>query len=169
MLQVNERSAWAHLSDEDLKRAASSFLGDILQVPPMYSALKQKGVPLYVKARAGEVVERAARQLHIARFDVWRDAPGSQDVHFAVVRTCSARRCPQPSSHFPAGCLTRVARGQTCSKGTYIRSLAHDLGAALGTHAHLVALRRDSIGQHQVSNAWALESLLTSARAQRQA
>jgi tRNA U55 pseudouridine synthase TruB len=83
---VSARSAWEHLSDEEVQRAASTFLGDILQVPPMYSALKKNGVPLYVKARAGIVVERAARQLHIARFDVWRDAPSSADVHFAVVR-----------------------------------------------------------------------------------
>lgn len=56
---------------------------------------------------------------------------------------------------------------QECSKGTYIRSLAHDLGAALGTHAHLVALRRTSIGEHLVANAWSLDALVTNARAQR--
>ncbi len=55
---------------------------------------------------------------------------------------------------------------QTCSKGTYIRSLAHDLGAALGTHAHLVALRRVSIGEHEVADAWTLDALIAHGREQ---
>jgi tRNA pseudouridine55 synthase len=59
--------------------------------------------------------------------------------------------------------LTRAP--QTCSKGTYIRSLAHDLGAALGTHAHLTELRRVSIGDHAVDNAWPLEALIAAANA----
>jgi tRNA pseudouridine55 synthase len=59
--------------------------------------------------------------------------------------------------------LTRVE--QTCTKGTYIRSLAHDLGASLGTHAHLTALRRESIGDHLVDNAWPLDEFIAAARA----
>ena len=165
--QVCARSAWQHLSDEEVQLATRAFVGDILQTPPMYSALKKDGVPLYVKARAGEVVERAPRQLHVARFDVWRDEPGSCDFRFAVVRGCERA----------AGCWARWLTGpsipgsalpssQTCSKGTYIRSLAHDLGLALGTHAHLVALRRESIGAHQVATAWPLDALVAHAREQ---
>ncbi len=162
---MSERSAWEHLSDEDVRRAAAAFLGDILQVPPMYSALKVKGVPLYVKARAGIVIERAPRQLHIARFDVWRDAPGSPDIRFAVVRARS-RPGARPAGQAAHAALTRPRPAQTCSKGTYIRSLAHDLGAALGTHAHLVELRRESIGEHQAATAWSLDALVAQANAQ---
>lgn len=138
-IAVSERSDWTQVSCAQLAAAALTFVGDILQTPPMFSALKRDGVPLYKLARQGEVVERAQRQLHVARFDVWRDSPTSQDVHFTVV----------------------------CSKGTYIRSLAHDLGRALGTHAHLVALRREAIGPHRVADAWQLQTLTTLINASR--
>ena len=84
--QVCERSAWEHVTDSALEHAASAFLGSIAQVPPMYSAIKQNGVPLYVKARAGVEVERKAREVTIARFDVERGVAGGPDVRFAVVR-----------------------------------------------------------------------------------
>ena len=129
---VCERSEWRHLSDADLKAAALHFVGDIEQVPPMYSALQQNGERLYELARRGEVVERPARKLHIASFEVWRETPDSADVHFST----------------------------TCSKGTYIRSLAHDLGRLLGTHAHLTRLRRDAIGSHSLDDAWQLPELV---------
>lgn len=153
--EVSERSAWEHVSDSALQSAASTFLGSISQVPPMYSALKQNGVPLYVKARAGVVVERAPRQLLIERFDVERAVAGGPDVRFAVVRRGALR----------LGWLPLTRAPQTCSKGTYIRSLAHDLGAALGTHAHLTELRRVSIGDHAVDNAWPLDVLIAAANA----
>jgi tRNA pseudouridine55 synthase len=86
--QVCERSAWEHVTDSALEHAASAFLGSIMQVPPMYSAIKQNGVPLYVKARAGVEVERKSREVTIARFDVERAVAGGPDVRFAVVR-CS--------------------------------------------------------------------------------
>ena len=127
---------WEHLTDAQLTAAAAAFVGDILQVPPMYSAIKQQGVALYKLARAGETVERPPRSLHVRSFDVSRQ-PGSQDVAFSV----------------------------QCSKGTYIRSLAHDLGAALGSAAHLTVLRREAIGEHCVADAWPLEELLAAGRA----
>ena len=86
--QVCERSAWEHVTDSALEHAAGAFLGSIMQVPPMYSAIKQNGVPLYVKARAGVEVERKSREVTIARFDVERAVAGGPDVRFAVVR-CS--------------------------------------------------------------------------------
>lgn len=127
---------WEHLTDAQLQAAAATFVGDIQQVPPMYSAIKQQGVALYKLARAGETVERPPRSLHVRCFDLSRQ-PGSQDVAFTV----------------------------QCSKGTYIRSLAHDLGAALGSAAHLTVLRREAIGEHSVNNAWPLEELLAAGRA----
>ena len=129
---VCAQSEWRHISDADLSAAALLFVGDIEQVPPMYSALQQGGQRLYELARRGEVVDRPARQLHIARFEVWRESPGSAEVHFTT----------------------------TCSKGTYIRSLVHDLGRLLGTHAHMTQLRRDAIGSHRLEDAWQLPELV---------
>ena len=103
------------------------------------AALKKNGVALYTLARKGETIERPLRPLHIARFAVWRPTPGSQDVHFEV----------------------------DCSKGTYVRSLAHDLGKKVGTHAHLVALRRTRIGDLDIANAWVLSDLVASLQASR--
>ena len=76
-----------------------SFLGDLQQIPPMFSALRVKGKRLYESAREGKVVERAARSVHVSQFDLTEDAEDKQKVHFYI----------------------------SCSKGTYIRSLAHDL------------------------------------------
>ncbi len=179
--EVTERSTWQHLSDADICAAASTFVGDISQTPPMFSgassarpacglsrlkcglraaALKRDGVQLYKMARKGEVVERAQRQLHIARFHVWRDAPSSQDVHFAVVRVCPVAQSASVLRHACSSPHAAAALVQTCSKGTYVRSLAHDLGRALGTHGHLVALRREGIGEHSVADAWELRALV---------
>lgn len=138
---VSERRPWQHLSEADLAAARDSFLGDTMQLPPMYSAISVKGQRLYLAARAGETVERQHRAISVSRFDLWRDKPGAQDVHFRV----------------------------TCSKGTYIRALAHDLGQAVGSAAHLVALRRESIGEHCVSDAWQLADLVAAIHEQREA
>ena len=133
--EVTERSPWEHLTDEQIQQAADELTGSILQEPPMYSALKKNGVALYTLARQGETVQREPRRLHVARFAVRRLTPG-QDVHFEVA----------------------------CSKGTYVRSLAHDLGRKLGTHAHLTALCRTRIGDYDLASAWALPDLVAACR-----
>ncbi len=127
--EVEERTEVSHLSRADLEEARSQFLGVIEQVPPMYSAVKVDGEPLYKKARRGESVERPPRQVQIEAFEVldWR-APV---LEFRV----------------------------DCSKGTYIRSLARDLGEELDVGAHLASLRRTAIGPHQVEEAWSLDTL----------
>lgn len=126
---VVERSAWRHLTEDDLDAAREPFLGTITQRPPMHSAVKVKGERLYKKARRGETVKRPPRQVRIDAFDlVARDGA---DVTFRV----------------------------ECSKGTYIRSLAHDYGQTLGVGAHLVALRRTAIGPYHVDAAWSLDAL----------
>jgi tRNA pseudouridine55 synthase len=109
--------------------AVAALSGDLMQTPPMYSALKRDGVPLYRLARAGHEVVRAPRRVHIARFEVAQ-----------VVRD-------------------RLAFAVTCSKGTYVRVLAHDLGIALGTGAHLSSLRRTAFGAFELRAAVALERL----------
>jgi tRNA pseudouridine55 synthase len=126
---VTEERPVPPISSVTLAAALNTLRGDILQTPPMYSALKRDGVPLYRLARAGKTVERAPRPVRIACFDVARLAPDR--LRFAV----------------------------TCSRGTYIRVLAHDLGRALGTGAHLATLRRSACGPFEVSRAVRLDDL----------
>lgn len=114
---------------ERLDTVISSFHGEIAQVPPMYSALKRDGRPLYELARQGIEVERAARRVSIVALDV--PEFGGDRLRFRV----------------------------RCSKGTYVRTLAEDIGAALGCGAHLVALRRTEVGVLCVRDALVLDAL----------
>lgn len=113
----------------DLDAALERFRGEIEQLPPMHSALKRDGVPLYKLARQGKAVERASRRIHILELEVASFEPPRLDL--------------------------RVR----CSKGTYIRTLAQDIGAALGTGAHLRGLRRTASGRFRVEDALSLEAL----------
>lgn len=118
------------LTIEQLNAATESFLGDLQQVPPMVSAKKQGGVALYKLARKGIEVPREPRLVHIYNF------------------RCTAYT--EPVGQF------RVA----CTKGTYVRSLAHDLGAKLGCGAHLATLRRVTSGRWDVADALPLDAIL---------
>lgn len=113
----------------DLTQVLEAFKGDIEQVPPMHSALKYKGTPLYRLARRGEEVERAARKVRIAQLEVLDCAP------------------------------PRLVLRVACSKGTYIRTLAQDIGEALGCGAHLAGLRRTGSGRFRVEDARGLDAL----------
>ncbi|MBB5415946.1 tRNA pseudouridine55 synthase [Paraburkholderia atlantica] len=116
--------------DEVAVRAAlPRFIGEIVQVPPMYSALKRDGKPLYEYARAGQTVEREGRQVTIHSLELI--ACALPDVTFRV----------------------------TCSKGTYVRTLAEDIGEALGCGAHLVALRRTGVGALTLEHSVTLDAL----------
>ncbi|NNF57319.1 MAG: tRNA pseudouridine(55) synthase TruB [Rhodothermaceae bacterium] len=129
---VDARTPADHLTDAELDAARLGFLGEIEQRPPIYSAIKVGGERLYKKARRGETSETVAiktRPVTITRFDL--TARHGADVDFVV----------------------------ECSKGTYIRSLAHDFGQALGVGAHLTALRREAIGPFGVDEAWTLGML----------
>ncbi|HET6566818.1 MAG TPA: tRNA pseudouridine(55) synthase TruB [Rhodothermales bacterium] len=127
--EVVERKDWRHLTSHDLEAARKQFRGDLEQIPPMFSAVKVGGERLYKKARRGEEVERKPRRITIYDFDLLDVA--MPDVTFRV----------------------------RCSKGTYVRSLAHDFGAVLGVGAHLTALRRTAIGEYDVADAWRVEAL----------
>lgn len=121
--EVNETFPTAHLSDDRIKAATTQFLGEIDQVPPIFSALKKDGKRLYELAREGKKVEIKSRKIEILEFEITRiELP---EVDFRVV----------------------------CSKGTYIRSLAHDFGKALDSGAYLSSLRRTKIGDFNVNNA----------------
>jgi tRNA pseudouridine55 synthase len=113
----------------DIEAVIPRFRGEILQVPPMYSALKRDGQPLYKLARAGEVVEREARSVTIARLEMLA---------------------------FESPCATLAV---SCSKGTYIRTLVEDLGRELGCGAHVAALRRTQAGPFQLNQSVTLEEL----------
>ncbi len=117
------------LSLERFDRICEAFRGDILQVPPMYSALKKDGVPLYKLARKGEVVERQARPVTIYRLDIV-----SLTVDTATIDV-------------------------ECSKGTYIRSLIYDIGEALACGAHMTALRRTASAGFRIDECVRLEDL----------
>ena len=123
----------------DVEAALARFRGPISQVPPMHSALKRDGKPLYEYSRAGQVVERAARDVTIHRLELLGAA--LPDVTFRVI----------------------------CSKGTYVRTLAEDIGEALGCGAHLVALRRTGVGALTLEHAVTLEALEAMEQSQRDA
>jgi tRNA pseudouridine55 synthase len=120
---VVERRPVPALTAPMVAAGVARFHGTLLQVPPMYSALKRGGVPLYRLARAGQEIERAPRAVHVQRFDV------------AIIAA------------------DRLAFAVDCSKGTYVRVLAHDLGIALGTAAHLASLRRTGFGPFVIGDA----------------
>lgn len=122
------------ITQEMVLEAMAKFKGDIYQLPPMVSALKKDGVPLYKLARKGEEIERKERFVHIYRFDM---------LNFGM-----------PDS------TVRVK----CTKGTYIRTLCYDVGEALGCGAHLVGLRRLSSGKFSVENAMPLDQILSLSR-----
>jgi tRNA pseudouridine55 synthase len=122
-------TATGQITNQDISFAVQRFVGDIQQVPPMFSALKQGGVPLYKMARKGQMVERPARNVSI----------------YALSATVVE--------------MPFVTLDVECSKGTYIRSLARDIGATLGCGAYLHSLRRTAIGEYVVEHAVTLAEL----------
>ncbi len=126
---VIREGVWRDLTPEAVRAAAALFVGRLLQVPPMYSALKRDGVPLYRLARRGEEVARDAREI---------------EIHELVIEEVA----------FPD-----VAFRVRCSRGTYVRTLADDLGERLGCGAHLVALRRTMSGPFGIDAAVSLDRL----------
>ncbi len=134
--EVLERRDPSGVTAEALATAMAVWHGDVHQQPPMVSAIKKDGVPLYKLARKGQDVAREPRLLHIFRFDLldFRPPLASFRVH--------------------------------CSKGTYVRTLCHDVGHALGCGGMLRALRRTASGSLRVENAIPLEQLLDLSREQ---
>ena len=126
--QIVESRAVA-VDTQSLRAVLDRFLGEIEQVPPMHSALKRGGVPLYRLAREGKDVERQPRRVRIASIELLAFEPPRAEVRIR------------------------------CSKGTYIRTLAEDIGKALGTGAHLRALRRTASGRFRIEDAIELQAL----------
>ena len=117
------------LTEEAVRAAMQGFLGDQYQTPPMFSAIKVDGVPLYKRARKGEEVPREPRFIRVASYEL---------TGFALPRLDFRLRC---------------------SKGTYVRTLAHDLGQKLGCGAHLCALRRTATDRFRIEAALTLAAI----------
>lgn len=120
-----------HITEELIHETTMQFMGEIDQIPPIFSALKVDGKRMYDLARQGKEVEIKSRKITISEFEITKiDLP---KIEFRVV----------------------------CSKGTYIRSLARDFGEALNSGSHLSGLRRTRIGQFKITDAYALEDFIT--------
>lgn len=121
----------SHLTPTEIREAARRFTGEIDQVPPAYSAIKIAGRRSYKSARKGQADELAPRRVLIHEFEI--TSVELPQVQFRV----------------------------SCSKGTYIRSLAHDLGQELGCGAYLSGLQRTRIGEYRIEDAWELKALIS--------
>ena len=128
--EIDQTFSIDHITEEMIFEAAKSFEGDIQQFPPAHSAIKINGERVYEKARRGEEVEIKSRQVRINSFLI--------------------EKIELPNVYF------RIS----CSKGTYIRSLAYDFGKFLQSGSHLSSLRRTKSGDYSVENAWNLEQLI---------
>ncbi|MHB1277488.1 MAG: tRNA pseudouridine(55) synthase TruB [Bacteroidia bacterium] len=133
--EIDARFPTDRLNERELREKAAMFVGKIQQYPPVYSAIKIKGQRAYNLARRGEEVQMEPREVEILEFELTRIA--FPEVDFRVV----------------------------CGKGTYIRSLAHDLGKAMENGAYLSRLVRTRIGEFHLNDAWNLARLVEAIRA----
>jgi tRNA pseudouridine55 synthase len=117
-----------------ISAAFAKFHGDFYQTPPMVSAIKKDGVPLYKLAREGKVVDREPRFVHVYAHEIREVRP--QEIDFRVI----------------------------CSKGFYVRTYAHEIGKELGCGAHLASLRRTKSGRFTVEGALTIQALKTSSK-----
>lgn len=134
---VDRTFDYQHITAADIYQTARQFVGETDQYPPAHSAIQINGERAYEKARRGEDVEMKARRITINHFDI--EHIDMPHVHFRI----------------------------SCSKGTYIRSIARDFGKALGTGAHLSQLRRTKSGNFHVDNAWNLPDLIEKIKLQK--
>ena len=129
--EIDQRFTTDHITNNVIHETINEFRGEIDQFPPVFSALKKEGKRFYEFARAGEKVEINSRKVTIHNFEILNIK--NKTVNFSV----------------------------TCSKGTYIRSLAHDFGKALKSGAHLTGLRRTKIGSFSIENATSIEDFIS--------
>lgn len=129
--EITRRGDASHLDADAVNRALTAFAGEIDQIPPMYSALKKDGKPLYELARAGVEVERKARRVSVYGVSLteWSAPVATVEI--------------------------------TCGRGFYVRSLAHDLGESLGCGAHLESLTRTRVGPFHLQDSATLEEIAT--------
>lgn len=135
--EIDQTFDISSITEEQIRAVAQTFEGEIDQFPPAHSALKINGERVYEKARRGEEVELKSRRVTISSFEI--------------------EKIELPLIYFKI----------KCSKGTYIRSIAHDLGKALNSGSYLSSLRRTMSGNFHVDNAWNLEDLIAVIREQK--
>ncbi len=135
--EINHTYPTEHITSEMIFDAAKTFEGEIEQVSPLYSALKIEGERAYHKARRGEEIKMKARKVTIGAFEITKIE--MPFIHFRIV----------------------------CSKGTYIRSIAHDIGKLLQSGSHLSSLRRTRSGNFKIEDAWNLEELIQKIKTER--
>lgn len=128
--EFDSEQDYSDVTPEMIKSVAASMTGHILQMPPIFSAIKKNGIPAYKKARQKKDIKMDPRPVEIKVFEITKVA--LPEIDFRIV----------------------------CSKGTYIRSIAHDLGEKLGVGAHLSRLERTRIGEFKLSDAWNLENFV---------
>lgn len=128
--EINEQFATNHITKELIVKVSRDFVGEISQYPPIFSAIKNKGKPLYKYARAGKNVKLKSRKITVFNFNI-KDIR-KLDVSFEI----------------------------ECSKGTYIRSLVNDFGKKLNSGAHLTKLRRTKIGDHSIEKAFKIDDFI---------
>ena len=128
--EIDQEFPTAHIAPEDIQKAAQDFMGKSMQEPPMFSAIQKDGVRLYKLAREGKTVDRPLREINISEFEILNVQ--MPEVGFKV----------------------------SCSKGTYIRSLAFDLGKTLDSGGYLTSLCRTRIGTHSLDDAYQLDDLI---------
>ncbi len=128
---VNQTFDISHITEEDILQNVEKFRGVISQVPPAHSAIKVDGKNAYDLARKGKDVSLKSREVTIYEFEITKT--DLPHIYFRI----------------------------KCSKGTYIRSIAHDFGQALNNGAYLTSLRRENIGEYSVSDAWKIEDLIS--------
>ena len=162
-----------HITEKLIEKTRQQFVGDIKQVPPMFSAVKVDGQRAYVSARDGEAVAIEPKTVTIYNFAITAFRQGTQ-TQSEVAEPTNERprplandspntsRNPQlyrnPQGEVPEG-LPQIDFRITCSKGTYIRSIARDFGLALGSGAFLSDLRRERIGDYTLADALALDEI----------
>jgi tRNA pseudouridine55 synthase len=141
-------------SEAEIRAAMSRFIGIHQQVPPMYSAVKVKGVPLYKSARAGRTVARKPREFVVYSLEVLSvmPSPATDATPPAMVGVGGALLAGPPPT-------IDVMFDVVCAKGTYIRTLCSDMGEALGVGGHLASLQRRRVGRFDISEALSLEDL----------
>ncbi len=130
--EVDKEYDISHITEAQIKELAAEFVGQQMQTPPIYSAIKVEGKRLYEKARKGETLEIKQREVHIYSFKI--DTISLPIISFTI----------------------------HCSKGTYIRSIAYDFGKRLNSGAYLASLRRLQIGEFCLENAWDVDDFVKS-------
>lgn len=142
-----------HITEEDIKATAKAFIGEQLQEAPMHSAKKIEGKRAYEYARAGEEVEIKSNTINIYDFDITAISQSLEDIKNKSTQI-DVRLNPKINVAPPFENGLHVKFRIECGKGTYIRSIARDLGAKLNSGGHLSELRRTKIGDFDVNNAF---------------